>query len=211
MKDFKISILLDQNNNWIRPYLEAELINKNKELKISYNSQDVYDQDIVFIIGYTKILNDEFLNKNGLNVVIHESDLPKGKGFAPVQWQILDGAKEITVCLLEATNKVDSGDILYKYKFELTGHELYDEIREKQAHASIKIISEFLKIYPNFKREKQIGVETFYPKRSAKDGELNIDKSIRCQFNLLRIGNNEQWPSFFYFEGKKYFIKIYSE
>ena len=27
MKDFKISILLDQNNNWIRPYLEAELIN----------------------------------------------------------------------------------------------------------------------------------------------------------------------------------------
>jgi len=54
-----------------------------------------------------------------MNLVVHESDLPRGKGFAPVKWQILDGKKEIPVCLLETTEQVDSGDILGKYTFNL--------------------------------------------------------------------------------------------
>ena len=45
----------------------------------------------MFVIGYTKILPKEFLEGNKLVLVIHESDLPKGKGFSPVQWQILEG------------------------------------------------------------------------------------------------------------------------
>jgi len=33
--------------------------------------------------------NYNFKLKNKLNLVIHSSDLPKGKSFAPIQWQIL--------------------------------------------------------------------------------------------------------------------------
>jgi len=206
--------LLDKKNNWIESFLlNSTLIKRNSKynIKISHNHQEVQSQDIVFILGYTKILNDDFIKSNKLNLVIHESALPKGKGFSPVQWQILDGAKFIPVCLIEATSEVDSGDIIYKDKIELSGFELYEDIREKQAEASLRIISEFLKIYPNFKREKQYGLESFYRKRVINDGELDVDKSIKQQFNLLRIGNNEGWPSFFYYAGKKYLLKIYSE
>jgi methionyl-tRNA formyltransferase len=55
---------------------------------------------------------------------------------------------------------------------------------------------------------KQNGEETFYPKRSAKDSELDIDTSIREQFNLLRIVSNEDYPAFFNIGGHKYMIKI---
>jgi methionyl-tRNA formyltransferase len=214
MKINKVTLLLDKNNNWIELFLlNSTLIKANDkyEIKISYNHLEVQSQDVVFILGYTKILNDDFLKSNKLNLVVHESPLPKGKGFAPVQWQILEGAKFIPICLIEAISEVDSGDIILRHKIELSGYELFEEIREKQAEATIKIISEFLKIYPDFNREKQSGLDSFYRKRGINDGELDVDLSIKQQFNLLRIGNNEGWPSFFYYDGKKYYIKIYSE
>lgn len=214
MKKTKVTFLLDQKNNWIESYLLTCTLIKvadKYEFQISRNYHEIKNQDIVFILGYTRILDEDFLKLNALNLVVHESALPKGKGFSPVQWQILEGSKSIPICLLEATRKVDSGDIILRDEFELLGHELYNEIREKQAKATIKIISDFLDIYPNFNKEKQIGSETIYPKRAINDGELNIDKSIRQQFNLLRISNNEEWPSFFTIYGRRYFLKIYAE
>jgi methionyl-tRNA formyltransferase len=210
----KVTFLIDKNNDWIQLFLlNSNLIkcNEKYDIKISHNNLEVQNQDIVFILGYTKILTCDFLKSNKLNLVIHESGLPKGKGFAPVQWQILEGAKIIPVCLIEATDRVDSGDIILRHKIELSGLELYDEIRQKQAKATIDLISDFLKIYPKFNREKQSGLDSFFRKRTINVSELDIDQSIKQQFNLLRICNNEKWPSFFYYQGKKYFLKIYTE
>ena len=165
----------------------------------------------MFILGYTKILPSRFLENNRLNLVVHESDLPKGKGFSPVQWQIVEGKSEITISLIEALEKFDTGDILLQRKMKLDGTELYPEIRKKQAENTIQIIEDFLKIYPNFIPLKQIGEESFYRKRNINDSELDISETIAENFNLLRIGNNEEWPSFFYFKGIKYILKIYKE
>ena len=210
MEKIKISFLLDKNNNWVESYLlkiDFLRLYPHFDIKISHNHLEVKNQVIVFILGYTKILSDDFLIKNDLNLVIHESNLPQGKGFSPVQWQILEGKNIIPICLFEATNQVDAGDILYRHKLMLTGYELYDEIRKIQAKASIEIILKFLDIYPDFTKEKQIGEQSFYRRRNKNDSELDAGKSIKDQFNLLRIGNNEEWPSFFYLEGRKYFIK----
>ncbi len=209
----EVTFLLDKVNNWLEQHLRAcgKFISNSKySFKISHDPEEVADQDIVFILGYTKILSTDFLKKNRLNVVSHESDLPLGKGFAPVQWQILEGKNEIPICLIEASNPVDSGDVLFRSSFTLTGYELYDEIRLRQATETFQVISDFLGAYPNITRQKQIGRDSFYPKRSRKDGELNIDKSLREQFNLLRIGNNNEWPSHFCIDGHKYFLKIFS-
>lgn len=211
---YKVTFLLDKNNNWIESYISnlcLEILSSKYTFTISHNHELVENQDIVFILGYTRVLNKIFLAKNRICLVVHESDLPRGKGFSPVQWQILEGSNSIPICLFEATNKFDSGDIILKDVFTLTGYELYDEIREIQANATLKIINKFLLSYPYFSRQKQIGKETFYPRRSLMDGELDINKSLKEQFNLLRIGNNENWPSFFFIDGRKYFLKIYAE
>ena len=57
----------------------------------------------------------------------------------------------------------------------------------------------------------QEGEETFYNRRNSKDAELDINKTIKEQFNLLRISDNERYPAFFKIEGKKYSLKIYKE
>ena len=163
--------------------------------------------------GYSKKSNYQITNvkKNKYNLIIHESNLPKGKGFAPVQWQILKNKKNIPVCLIEAENKVDSGKIFEKIFFKLDGTELYDEIRKKQAKATFSIIKRFLKKFPKIFSKKQIGKSTFYRRRYPKDNLLNINKSIKENFNLLRIGNNELFPSHFHYRSIKYIIKIFKK
>ena len=211
---YKVSFLFDHKNNWIIKYFsQKEFADtfKKYQFNFSINYKEIKNNDIVFILGYTNILGSNFLKSNKLNLVVHESDLPKGKGFAPVQWQILEGKNIIHILLLEAGEKVDSGDIILKDEFHLEGNELYEEIRNKQALATKKLISKFLNLFPNYSKYPQKGSEAFYKKRSLKDGEINIDKSIRSQFNLLRIGNNEEWPSFFYINNSKYILKLYKE
>lgn len=204
-----VALLFDKDNNWIYDFFKNRKLEfKNYSINNFFRADEVLDFDIVFLLGYTKILPNKFLQRNKLTLVVHESDLPKGKGFAPIQWQLLEGQSEIKVSLIEATDNVDSGDIFLQSIITFDGTELYEEIREKQAIASINIISEFLKLYPNITRTKQVGNETFYPKRKSADGELDISKTLQENFNLLRVGNNDAWPSFFYFKGVKYVLKI---
>ena len=54
----------------------------------------------------------------------------------------------------------------------------------------------------------QEGVATYYERRTPKDSELDINRSIKDQFNLLRIVDNERYPAFFYIGDKKYKISI---
>lgn len=211
---YQVTILLDLGNNWIEPYVKGASALASADayqIRISHDADAVSGQDIVFILGYTRILDAAFLGRNRLNLVVHESDLPAGKGFAPLQWQILEGKKAIPVCLIEAREAVDAGDILFRTEIQLDGTELYDEIRQKQAHATLAAIEGFLRIYPDFTPRPQSGAESFYRRRTKKDGELDVDKTIREQFDLLRIANNEEWPSYFYMHGQKYLLKIFRE
>lgn len=212
-ENYKVTFLLDRENNWFEPYahdLYKSLLNSKYSISIEHYHGAVLNQDIVFIIGFTKKLDDEFLMRNRLNLVIHESNLPNGRGFSPVQWQILECKNSIPITLFEANSKLDSGDIFLRSTIELNGLELYNEIRAKQAASTVHLINEFLNSYPNYSATPQLGIASSYPKRTAQDSALDINKSIAEQFNLLRIANNEEWPAFFYHEKKKYILKIYS-
>ena len=211
-KKIKIAFLLDNTNNWILKYLtKSELLKKNNKYnpKIFMNFKKIINYDLVFILNYTKILKPNFLKKNKLNLVVHSSDLPKGKGLAPIQWQILEGKNKIYTSLFEAVEKYDSGRIFEKDYMLLKGTELYNEIRYHQTKLIIKIIKKFLKKYPNIKPKRQVGKSTFYRRRYKSDSKLNINFSIKKSFNQMRIANNEKWPSFFYFKKKKFIIKIF--
>lgn len=207
----KICFLLDKNNNWLKTFCKKFIDSKKKyNIRIYYNYSKIDNYDYVFVLGYTRILPSYFIQKNKLVMVIHESNLPKGKGNSPLQWQILKNKKYISVNLIKLAEKLDSGDIILKDKIILNGTELYDEIREKQAKITLKLIDRLLRL-KKIKFKKQIGKEFFYKKRTPKDSELNPKKSIEENFNLLRIANNNDWPAFFYLKKKKYILKIFKK
>ena len=74
--------LLDKNNNWIEKKL-LKFINKlpNKyKYTITKNPKNIKNK-IIFVIGYTKIFDENFLKKNKEVLIIHPSKLPKDRGF----------------------------------------------------------------------------------------------------------------------------------
>ena len=209
----KIQILIDNPNSWIIPYAK-KLIQQIKEkitsdVKLIHSHKEVISGDILCLLSCEKIFKKLDLNK--YNLVVHESDLPKGKGWSPMTWQILNGSKKISVTLFEASQLIDSGVIYEKIIIQTKGNELVDELRELQAAATSKLILNFIEKYPNIYGIKQNGEESFYKKRTKENSELNISKSIKDQFNLLRVCDNERYPAFFYINGVKYILKIYND
>ena len=143
--------------------------------------------------------------------MIHESDLPKNKGFSPIQWEFLKNTNLITFCLIKADNQLDNGDIMLKRKFKFDPLDLYDEIREKQFFFHKKLINEFLINYPRFNLIKQKGISTYNRKRTFVDSKIDVNKSIKSQFNKLRLINNKDWPGFFIYQGTFFKISLTKE
>ena len=209
---YRFALLFDKKNDWLKKYLPDDL-NFRKDIEVSsfYEEQNIKQFDVVFVLGFTRILKKEFLQANDQVLIVHESNLPLGKGFSPLQWQILEGKDKIFFSLLEASEEFDCGDIIDQIELNLDGTELYDEIRYKQAKFTFELIGRFIKKYPNIIKRKQFGESTYYRRRKTSDSELNINLTIKELFPLLRIVNNEDWPAFFQINGVKYIIKIYKE
>ena len=166
---------------------------------------------IVFFLSYFKLVGEDFLKKYKHNLVVHESALPKGKGWSPLFWQILEGKNRIPIVLFEAEKNVDSGAIYLKDFIKLNGTELYEEIRFIQAEKTKQLCIKFLNNYNELilKKKSQKGKSSFYIKRSPVDSRLKLSKSIKTQFNLLRICDNENFPAYFNFKKAKYIVRVY--
>lgn len=211
LKNFKnIDLLIDNPASWMWQYiskLETILKRYTNSIRIFRNSKEIERGDVLFILSCDRILKSDDLNKHKNNIVIHASDLPNGKGWSPWSWEIESGANYLTLTLFEAELELDSGGWYLKKKIDLNGGELIDNLREILANAEFEMINNYLKAYPVDIKE-QIGIETFYKKRIKKNQELDIDKTIKEQFNLLRVCDNKNYPAHFYIDGKEYILKI---
>jgi methionyl-tRNA formyltransferase len=206
----EITVLVD-NDSWILPFakkLVDDLLKIGLEAKLVREHKLVGNGWINFMLGCIKIMPEECLKKNKHNLVVHESDLPKGKGFAPMTWQILEGENEIPICLIEATKDVDAGKIWLKELIKLDGTELSSEWRNIQGTKTIELCMEFVKNHQNLSPVLQDGEQTFYKRRTPENSELDINVSIKDQLNLLRVVDNENHPAFFIIDGNKYILKI---
>lgn len=208
-----IQILVDNKNSWIIPYvikLKNDIISKyNYEVILINEQDDVKKGNILFLLSCEKIFNK--LDLNDYNLVVHESNLPEGKGCSPLTWQVLEGKNRIPITLFEAVEKVDSGRIYLQSFIELTGKELQTEIKNLQGKMTIDLILKFLENVDHIKGQDQEGDSSYYRKRSPKDSELDINRSIKNQFNLLRVCDNERYPAFFKIHNEKFIIKIFKE
>lgn len=137
--------------------------------------------------------------------VLHESDLPKGRGWSPLAWQVIRGRKEIKVSLIEMVDKIDSGPICAQSLINLEGHELWDEIHERAAEVKIDLIRRAL--YGRLYSLAQRGRSSYYSRRSPEDSRINPGKSIESQFDAIRIAD-PRFPPFFDLRGHRYRIRI---
>lgn len=209
---YNIVIVTDEDS-WISSYalsLREALREKGHKVSWIHNFDREHSYDMVFMLSYSKIVSAKMLALNKHNLVVHESALPHGKGWSPLSWQILEGKSHFPITLFEATEQVDAGKIYLQRELVFEGTELVNELRHIQGQATVDICIEFISKYPSVLRDaqEQVGEESFYPRRRPIDSQLDVNKTISEQFDLLRIVDNNKYPAWFEHRGKKYVIKI---
>lgn len=207
-----VSILISDLNHPILPLLDnwvAEESKNGHEIAIFTDKKDLLSGDVLFLISCGQILNLVDRQKFKKTLVLHASDLPDGRGWSPHIWAILSGAREIVVSLLEAEQQVDTGAIWEKRVFCLDGTELYDEINDKLFEAELSLMTFAIRNFLTIDPFPQLGVSGIhYRRRTWKDSELNVDKTIAEQFDLMRVADPSRYPAFVEFRGRKYICRL---
>jgi hypothetical protein len=211
-KKYIISFISDKRS-WIDPFIDSfvkELRLKGHKVSKNHDTKKIIQGDFNFILSYSRIIDKKILEKNKHNLVVHESDLPNGKGWSPLTWQILEGKNDIPICLFEADEDVDSGMIYIKGNMRFSGAELLDELHLQQGETTIAMCRQFIEEYPGVLNTavRQSGDETFYSKRTPEDSRLDPAKTIEEQFNLLRIVDNKKYPAYFEINNHRYELII---
>lgn len=209
-KPRRISVVVD-NPSWILPFAErlvAELNSKGDQATLIRDHADISEGAIAFFLGCVHIASPPILNRNRRNLVVHESELPKGRGFSPLSWQILEGKGRIPICLVEAVSEADAGSVIYRDWLIFMGHELIGEMRRAQGAGTIALCHRFVAEQAPPKGEPQTGEPSFYPRRRPSDSKIDANRSIADQFDLLRIVDNDRYPAWFEFRGHRYKLSV---
>ena len=208
----KITVLCTDRKHPVIAYIknwQKLQVAVSHDVQLIYDKNDLSGGDILFLVSCGQLINETERKKYRATLILHASDLPKGRGWSPHIWAIVNGESEITVCLLEASDSVDSGAVWLRKKIIFEGHELLPEINDKLFNTELELMSHAVKSYDQIKPEKQTGESGMYmKKRTPEDSRLDPSKTIEEQFNLLRIIDSQRYPAFMDYLGKRYLVKI---
>lgn len=205
-----ISIVVD-NPSWIMPYAEqlvAQIQAAGDNVRLCKKHDEILTGGVAFYLGCVRITPADVLARNHKNLIVHESAVPKGRGFSPLTWQILAGESRVPVTMLEAVEAVDAGDIVYQEDLVFEGHELIDELREAQGRLTVAFCLRYLAEKKPIVGRVQVGEPTTFIRRRPSDSRLDIYKTLAEQFDLLRVVDNERYPAFFDHRGNRYLLRI---
>jgi methionyl-tRNA formyltransferase len=211
----KIQILSDNPRSWFMPFARElqQVLASHGEVAFLSDAREVPpENDITFLLSYEKRVALEILRRSRSNIVVHASELPKGKGMSPMTWQVLEGRNTIPLTLFEAVEALDAGPVYLRDAVNFKGNELLPEMQELLGRKIVDMCGTFVSQWPAIldRSVPQSGDSTFYRRRSPEDSKLDPHKSIAEQFNLLRVVDNEQYPAIIEWLGRRYTLRIES-
>jgi methionyl-tRNA formyltransferase len=207
----KITIITSTFEHPIFPYLERWQKDQCQEhdIQIIDDIAKIKSGDFLILVSCHQFIGAEIRRNFKYTLLLHASDLPKGRGWSPHVWDIINGSSKLTLSLLEVTDPIDTGDIWKKAIIPIQGHELYDEIDHLLFSHEINLINFAIENFRNIKPTRQSENHvTHYKRRNIQDSEIDISKSISSQWNLIRVCDINRYPPFINSDGSKFILKV---
>jgi methionyl-tRNA formyltransferase len=183
----------------------VENITDNKNLQILKNS----NLDILFIIGWHRIVPQEVLDTAKIRIGIHSSLLPKDRGSSPINWQIIRGDKIGGVTLFHLTTGVDAGEIIDQEKYEIKFNDDVREVYFKATSSSINLLEKNWNQFHNKKIHslpQNEGEITLNDRRKPGDGRINWLKNSTDCHNWIRSLTFPYPGAFTFWNNQKIFV-----
>jgi methionyl-tRNA formyltransferase len=142
-------------------------------------------------------------------VVFHASLLPKYRGFAPVNWPLINGERETGVTMFYAAEEMDAGDIIDQRARTITDEDdagtldcWLNETVEQMLDENLPRLA--AGTAPRIKQDHAQATYTIW--RSPEDGRIDWRQPTRSIFNLIR-GLTAPYPgAYTLLDGRKLII-----
>lgn len=168
---------------------------------------ETYKPDLMIIASFPKILPKNIIDypKRG-SINVHAGELPKYRGYHPINWAIIRDEKEVGVTVHYIDEEVDSGDILAQKVIPLRNRDDINSIRKALIRLGAKLLIKVVKRLSKHKKrikgiKQEEGRATYAPRRRVEDGKIIWKNNTREIFNLVRALKSP-YPNAFGFNQK---------
>ncbi|EAT99356.1 methionyl-tRNA formyltransferase [Campylobacter concisus] len=202
--------LIDLASKYNKDFVVSEIITKDIVDKINRDFPDVV------ICGgiWRNLIPEDFLNASKYGcLALHGSGLPKYRGWAGINWYIINGEDEYVMRMFRLGNGLDNGPLILRsdktfmeYKIPLNNtkhiHEILDDIYDVHNKAYMELFD--LLISDNiFFIDQNEDDATYTCSRTADDGEIDWKNSTKNIFNFIRAQSKPYAGAYTFFNGDK--------
>jgi methionyl-tRNA formyltransferase len=166
--------------------------------------------DYIFAVKWRTMIPREVIDASGRGLIIfHAALLPRYRGFAPVNWPLINGEKKTGVTMFYAAEEVDSGDIIEQRERVITDEDDAGTI-DGWLNATVEemLVDNLPRLAagtaPRIPQDQTQATYTIW--RSPEDGHIDWNQPVRNVFNLIR-GLASPYPgAYSMLEGRKLII-----
>jgi methionyl-tRNA formyltransferase len=167
--------------------------------------------DYIFCFGFRRLIPDDVLKMaRGAACSTHFAMLPAYRGFAPVNWAIVNGETQCGVSLFHMAEDADSGPIIMQKAVNIEPDAYIDEVMDLCVYTLKEILKE---VWPDFIKGVVASVPqkheqaTYTCARGVEDGQIDWHKSTEQIYNLIRATAHPFPGAYTIFENQ--FLKIW--
>lgn len=194
------------------PFLQPALLDSSFTAQLA-----PYNLQLFVVASYGFLIPKEVLKMPKQGVLnVHPSLLPKYRGAAPIESQILAGEKEIGVTIMLMDEKMDHGPIVAAQRLEITNHNVQitnnnqisntqtpnaSTLRKELAHGGGKLLAEVMPkwVAGEIKSVPQDEAKATYTQKFTKaDGEIDLAGDPYKNFLKIRAFDDTIGTYFFF-------------
>ena len=166
--------------------------------------------EICFVVGWYFLINQKIINMvPGGFLGVHNSCLPKYRGFAPLVWSMINGEKVCGFSLFSFSEKMDEGRIWVQKEIDITDSDYIEDVLIKiQKEVEKAFEQHYLDILDErMKPHDQKNIEPSYGgKRLPSDGQIDWNWPAKRVYNFIRAQSAPYPGAYTIFEGDKLII-----
>lgn len=160
--------------------------------------------------GYRRMIRQSVLSCAKIaSVGSHFSPLPRYRGFAPLNWVLINGERETAVNVFFLADEVDAGDIIARSMIPISDQDDINSLTEKCVAALPDVLKRAvvqLETGQPQGEKQDDSLATYTCSRNPEDGLIDWKASSKAIYNLVRA-LTYPWPgAYTYYRGRRIYI-----
>jgi methionyl-tRNA formyltransferase len=202
----------------VSDYYDLHDFCKENKIKIisttNVNSKDTISKltakqpDYLFTLGWSQIFKQDFISCFSHFIIgTHPTELPYGRGRAPIPWTILEGIKSSAVSFFKIDKGIDTGNIIFQRSFvvpkNVYAQELYNIVAKELGVGFLELYNLLLLNDKIAFKEQSEEKRTIRGKRTNTDGLIQFSDSVNYTQKLIRAVSKPYPGAYCYYKDKK--------